>query len=84
MVPTLDDYPIGSLVHQNIYDDKHRYGVVFKKVQQPALLWVYWQLNELAHAVSNESYTEAIMIAALRPEKYLVVIALPTKVEGEA
>jgi hypothetical protein len=83
-MPTLSDYPIGSLVHQKIYDDKYRYGVVFKKVQQPALLWIYWQLNETAHAVSNGSYAEAIMIDGLRPEKYLEVIALPTKAGGGA
>ena len=79
-----DDFPIGALVKQKIYDDKHRYGVVFKKVELPKMLWVHWQLNESAHAVSNESYSEAVMFDVLRPEKYLSVVSLPTVVEKSA
>ena len=77
MMPTLDDYPIGSLVKQKLYDDKHRYGVVYKKNDLPKMLWVFWQLNESAHAVSSEAYSEAVMLDTLRPEKHLNVIALP-------
>lgn len=73
----IDDYPVGTLVQQKLYDEKHRYGVVFKKNQVPNILWVFWQLNESAHAVSNESYAEAMLLDTLRPEKYLNIIALP-------
>ena len=72
-----EDFPIGTLVHQKLYDDKHRYGVVYKRNDLPKMLWVFWQLNESSHAVSNESYSEAVLLEALRPEKYLNVIALP-------
>ena len=81
MMPLLDDYPIGSLVCQNLYDNKYRYGVVFKKVEVPKILWVFWQLNESSHAVSNEAYSEAVMLDTLRPEKHLNVIALPNDEE---
>ncbi len=73
-----EDFPIGTLVSQKLYDGKSRYGVVFKKNEVPKMLWVFWQLNEAAHAVSNESYSEAVLLDALRPEKYLNVIALPS------
>ena len=79
MMPGLEDYPIGSLVSQKLYDDKHRYGVVYKKNELPNILWVFWQLNESAYAVSDTAYSEAVLLQALRPEKYLNVIALPKK-----
>lgn len=77
-----EDFPVGALVCQKIYDDKHRYGVVFKRNQVPKMLWVFWQLNEVSHAVSNESYSEAVLLETLRPEKYLKVIALPKDTGG--
>ena len=77
-----DDFPIGTLVRQKLYDDKHRYGVVFKKNDVPKILWVFWQLNESSHAVSDESYSEAMLVDTLRPEKYLRVVALPQNLGG--
>jgi len=74
-----NDYPIGTLVRQKLYDNKYRCGIVFKKFH--GIVWVYWQMNEAAHAVSNESYPEPVMLGTLRPEKYLKVVALPR--EGE-
>lgn len=78
----LDDFPIGTLVRQKLYDDKHRYGVVYRRNELPKMLWVYWQLNETSHAVSSESYSEAMLVETLRPEKYLSVIALPQVAGG--
>ena len=79
----LDDYPIGTLVSQKIYEDKSRYGVVYKTNELPKMLWVYWQLNETSHAVAAQSYSEAMLIEAVRPEKYLNVIALPKMTGGK-
>tara|TARA_B100000131_G_scaffold311554_1_gene344541 strand:- start:698 stop:952 length:255 start_codon:yes stop_codon:yes gene_type:complete len=81
MTPEPSDYPLGTLVRQKIYDDKHRCGIVFKKVEGADIIWVYWQMNEAAHAVSNESYSEAVLLNTLRPEKYLNIVALPRDVD---
>ena len=80
----IDNFPVGTLVKQSLYDDKHRYGVVFKKKELPKLLWVFWQLNEASYAVSNEAYSEAVLVDTLRPEKYLTVVAHPKDYMGGA
>jgi len=78
-----DDFPVGTLVRQKIYDDKHRCGIVFKKCAAAEIIWVHWQLNEAAHAVSNESYSEPVLLNVLRPERYLSVVALPRWTGGD-
>jgi hypothetical protein len=78
---TASRFPIGSLVSQRIYDDKWRYGVVYRNNVKEQMLWVFWQLNEAAHAVATESYVEPVALQFLGEGKGLKLIALPRQPE---
>jgi len=68
---------IGSLVKQKLYEhysadgktktkDTFRYGVLYKIPHDLDFGWVFWQLDrDGPHAVSNESYCEAVPLSAI-------------------
>ena len=76
------NYPIGCLVSQRIYDDKWRYGIVYKNNVKEQMLWIFWQLNDVSHAVATESYVEPVALQYVGEGKGLKLIALPRKPEA--
>lgn len=55
---------VGSLVRQTIYEDKKRYGIIYKVIEPSEsdyIYWVFWQLNVNEYAVSNQAYVEPIL-----------------------
>ena len=78
---TVLDYPIGSLVSQEVYDGKKRYGVVYKAADfidsKDIILWILWQLSVPSHTVANLSYTEPTLLGPNSAHKPIEVVALP-------